>query len=244
MRGLLKEDQESNTRFLMSVSHDLKTPLSTIDGYLDALIDGFADDDKSRAKFYQTMKDKSEILTERIAGLIGYARMSTGEWIEKLGPVHAGTFFTRFIKGYQAEAELKGYQLSLSPLPDLDFNIIMDENLAYRALENLVQNAIKYSDERKIISFGIVRNRDALLIQVGNRGTGISPENHEAVFLPFFRESTGRNEAGSGLGLSTVKHIAESHGWSVSLSSEPGEYTEFTICIPLPSSEPQDHYRD
>jgi len=233
MRHQLKEDEEARTRFMMSVSHDLKTPLSTIDGYLDALMESFGDDEATRQKFYLIMKEKSEILKERIARLIDFAKMSTGEWTEHLVPVRADEFFGDFISSYQVEAEMRNFKLTVFPLPDLDLSVLMDEHLAYRALENLVQNAMKYSDDRREVVIAAERDERELRFKVGNFGQGIRLENHEAVFASFFRESEGRNESGSGLGLSSVKHIVESHGWSIGLESEPGGYTEFVVHIPI-----------
>ncbi len=233
MRKQLKDEYVRRSRFLMSISHDLKTPLASIDGYIDALLEGFGDSESKRDKFLKIMKEKSATLNKRISSLIDFAKLTTSEWNLKLESTSLKEFIEDFIDLYTTEAEMQGFQIDrkISIPKEVEFPI--DEQLISRALENILSNAMKFSGERKHIVFSLVQTNEAeLQIQIQNYGLGIAKEHLDLVFEPFFRESSGRNEPGTGLGLASAKYIIEAHGWSISASSELGEITSFIICIP------------
>lgn len=233
MRKQLKDEHVRRSRLLMSISHDLKTPLTSIDGYIDALLEGFGDSESKRDKFLKIMKEKSATLTKRISSLIDFAKLTTSEWNLKLEATSLKDFLEDFIDLHATEAEMQGFEITRKVSISKRIKLPMDEQLIFRALENILSNAMKFSDKRKHIIFSLVQTNEAeLQIQIQNYGLGIQKEHSDLVFEPFFRESSGRNEPGTGLGLASAKHIIEAHGWSISASSELGEITSFIICIP------------
>ena len=245
MRAQLKKEQQQRSRVLMSISHDLKTPLASIDGYIDALQDGFADTPAKQARFLAIMKEKAAMLTHRIRALIDFAKLTTSDSMLNLQSQSLSEAVRECVGLYQAEAEIQGFALRSSlKLPD-NPQLAFDKQLLFRVLENIIDNAMKFSDERKDIHIGLTQidagstDDGSIELRVSNYGSGIHGERLERIFEPFFRESTGRNETGTGLGLASAKHIVEAHGWTIHATSEANGLTSFVIRLPYrPASMP------
>ena len=109
----------------------------------------------------------------------------------------------------------------------------MDAGLFTRALENLVGNAIRYTEQKGKITMEAHRQDDSVLLSITDTGIGIPAEDLSRIYDPFYRGTNSRREQGFGLGLTTVKSIIESHGWTISVSSRVGTGTTFTVTIPL-----------
>jgi signal transduction histidine kinase len=238
LRLQLKDDRERRDRFIMGVSHDLKTPLAVIQGYLDALEDGLADTaedpGKKRAEYVNIMRDKADLLGRRIARLVDLAKTTTDAWLASLEQSDFRLFLDETLSSVSDYCTARGHPMESridlpSPCP-----VSFDRDMIARVLENLVDNAVAYGDpavpilvtaEASLLDGSIV-----LLVQ--NDGAGILPDNLKRVFEPFFRGDRSRNTGGFGLGLASVKSIIETHGWSIDLESEPGVRTSFIITIP------------
>jgi len=122
-------------------------------------------------------------------------------------------------------------------IPDIVIpeNIIisMDEKLVYRAIENLIHNAVRYTPAGSVIRFTVIPEEKGIEIVISDNGMGIEKEDLPHVFEMFYRGSSSRREQGLGLGLAVVKWVIDYHGWSISVFSEKGKGTSFTINIPL-----------
>jgi signal transduction histidine kinase len=141
------------------------------------------------------------------------------------------SFLMEAMTVFGSEAEARGYTLETSSdVPEGD-TVSMDADLVYRALENLVQNAFRYAEPGTTLRFTAERMADRVLLRVVNRGS-IAEKDLPFIFEPFYRGSRSRREPGFGLGLSVVKWVASSHGWSLEAESRDGE-TAFSIGIPL-----------
>jgi len=231
MRRRVRQDAEARSRFIMSVSHDLKTPLSSIAGYLDAIGDGMARTPVQMKKYLAILRDKTGILEGRISQLIDYVKLETGEWRRSRETVRLAPFLREAMTVFGTEAEARGYAFSFSiNLPE-DAAASMEPDLVYRALENLVQNAFHYSEPGTTVRIEAGREPSCAFLRILNRGT-IVEEHLPFIFEPFYRGTRSRREEGFGLGLAVVKWIASSHGWTVDAASRGGE-TSFTIRIPL-----------
>ncbi len=231
MRLRLKEEYERRDRFIMGVSHDLKTPLSVIDGYLEALQDGFGSTPEEVQKYVGIMKDKARLLGERIVHLIELARMTTQDWRKTLEPTNLKSYLTSALEVFKDEISIQDFHLVMELNISEKLVVSMNRDLFQRALENLVQNAVSYSGSHRDIFFSAREISGEIQIGVENNGPGIRVENRDRVFEPFFRESSSRRDGGFGLGLASVKSIIETHGWTISLESTPGDRTRFTIHI-------------
>ncbi|MDR2305491.1 MAG: HAMP domain-containing histidine kinase [Treponema sp.] len=238
MRAALKEEENRRYRFIMGVTHDLKTPLALIRGYTEALQDGVTGDPASRSNATDIIISKADQLEGMINDLLEFVRMDTGEWRSRLQKINLGEFLKGFAKRISLDAELFHHHTEIDIALPPSLFVPLDERLAVRALENLVNNAIRYTPEGTTVRLGAAMAENAICITVSDNGPGIRKADLPYVFEAFYRGSSSRREEGLGLGLSIVKWVVVSHGWSIAVSSEQnaenkaGE-TCFTITIPL-----------
>jgi len=228
MRNALKEEELRRSRFVMGISHDLKTPLALIKGYAEAIEDGVADINAA-----EIIGSKADQLESMINDLIDFVKMDTGEWREQLKKVNITAFLHNMIKSVGMDVELLNQELTSSiVLPEQVF-ISMDEKLVYRAFENLIHNAVRYSPAQSVIRLTAIPAENGLEIIVNDNGFGIEKSDLPHVFEMFYRGSSSRREQGMGLGLAVVKWVIDYHGWAISVTSEKEEGTSFTISIPI-----------
>jgi signal transduction histidine kinase len=233
MRKALKEKELSRARFIMGISHDLKTPLALIKGYAEAIKDGVAEDPVSRSDAAEIIIEKAGQLEDMIKDLINFVRMETGEWREQLHETNITGFLKNFTKALKADVELLHHDfIPEISLPE-NLIVLMNEKLAYRALVNLISNAVRYSPKGSVILFAAVLAGNAVELTISDNGPGIDKEALPHIFEMFYRGSPSRREQGMGLGLAVVKWVVDYHGWSISASSEKDQGTSFIITIPL-----------
>jgi signal transduction histidine kinase len=231
MRTGLKEEFARRARFIMGVSHDLRTPLTLIQGYVEAVADGLADDPATRRKYLAIVQDKARALDGMVTDLIDFVRMDTGEWKSTHLPVRLAQFLRPIAQGYAEDAALLGRRFAYQiELPE-DLVVVMDEALTGRALENLIGNAIRYTAEGGSIVLRASLEDGVPLLSIRDTGIGIPAEDLPRVFDAFYRGTNSRREQGFGLGLATVKSIVEGHGWTITVASEVGAGTTFRIVM-------------
>jgi signal transduction histidine kinase len=234
MRLALKEDNQRRARFIMGITHDLKTPLSLIKGYTEAIEDGIADDPESQKHSLGIIVSKVDQLEGMIDDLLNFVRLDSGEWRGKLKPVNLSVFLSAYAKRIVDDAELLHRQVeSRINLPN-DLSVPLDERLALRALENLVNNAIRYTRTNGHIALN-AWVEDApqrrVIIEVRDNGPGIAEADLPHVFETFYRGTNSRREQGMGLGLAVVKGVADSHGWELGVQNSISGGSVFIITI-------------
>jgi len=231
MRLSLKEDFARRSRLIMGVSHDLKSPLALAKGYLEAVRDGVYDNEEGKQKYFEIITSKLDQLDDLINDLLDFIRVDTKEWRISLKSMSMQGFLERFSRGVSKDAEVfdKDFKAELR-LPK-ELLVSFDERLIQRSLENLVFNAFRYSGPGVVVGIRAYTDKQDVLIDVFDNGVGIAETDLSHVFEPFYRASSSRREPGMGIGLSTVKSLVESHGWSITARSHAGE-TVFTIRIP------------
>jgi signal transduction histidine kinase len=232
MRQALKEAQTRRSRFIMGVSHDLRTPLALIKGYTEAIADGMADSPEMREKSLEIIESKIAQLEEMIDDLINFVKLDSGEWrssLEKraLKPI---------LDGYAARLTADGSLLGREVVTHIDIpdtlEIALDERLFIRALENLCGNALRYTTEGGTVRLEAeLSDPRTIAIRVTDNGCGIPTEDLPFIFDPFYRGSNSRREEGKGLGLSVVKSVVDSHGWHIGVESASGQGSVFTVEI-------------
>ena len=231
MRLALKEDNLRRTRLIMGISHDLRTPIALIKGYTEALTDGVVTDPEEKQRSIEIVGNKIEQLEDMIDELINFVKVDSGEWRQNL-EVHK---LSPFLKDFALRLESDGNLLerNVRTAVNIDDSVLAayDEKLLIRALENLAGNALRYSEKGGKIFFNAEATDVKILVKISNTGSIIAEKDLPFIFDPFFRGSNSRREKGTGLGLSIVKSIIESHGWSISVSTE-NQLTTFTITIP------------
>jgi len=233
MRRQLKEQFDRGSRFLMGISHDLKTPLSSITGYVDAIRDGYADTPEKLEKYTAIIQAKTQLLESRISALIDYAKQETSEWKTTLRPVELAGFLDEFVSLVEAEAQARHFIFTASIEVSTTVSVEMDPDMVTRALENLVDNAFVYARPESLVRIAARETAGSVEISVENEGEGIAADALPHIFDPLYRGAGDRHGAGFGLGLAIVKSVIASHGWSIRARSDPDGPTAFTVTIPL-----------
>jgi signal transduction histidine kinase len=234
MSDRVREESAARSRFVLGVSHDLKTPLASISGYMDAIEDGIAETEEDRRKYLGVIREKTRILDHRIRQLIDFLKLETSEWRSTLVSEDLGQLLRETASLVELEARARGVE----PRIDVDENLTLvcahDPDLVLRAMENLIENAFRYGQDFIGLSVGIRTNE--LVITISNGGPAIPDEDLAFIFEPFYRASKSRRETGFGLGLATVKSVVSSHGWTIHATSEAGR-TEVSIRVPCGDGE-------
>lgn len=241
LREEIKEDQARRARFIMGISHDLKTPLALVKGYAEALEEELGDAGANASSHLSIIKSKADQLEGMIDELIDFERVDTGEWSRGLATIDFGSFLRAFVKRIEADAVLLGREVRGAidlPEPAL---VLMDERLVTRALENLVNNALRYTAEGGKIELSARAEGGAFIVSVSDDGPGVSREDMPHIFEPFYRGSSSRREQGMGLGLSIVKTIVESHGGTIEAapgSDSSGSARGVAFVLTIPRADP------
>lgn len=235
MRVELKEKRNVEQRFVMSVTHDLKTPLTSINGYLEALADGIITDPEETALTIELMQKKTSLLDSRINELLEYSRSRTAGWRENWKNIPIGPWLIEISSMFKNDADLYGRKY-LEHINIAKGTLIKgDDKLLSRALENLFDNACRYTESGDYIIFSATlverRGRDAVEIIFEDSGSGISEENRDKIFELFYRNDRGRNSRGMGIGLASVQTIIQDHGGTISCSNSESGGARFTIIL-------------
>ena len=232
LRLAVKENRDKQARFIMGISHDLKTPLALIRGYVEALYDEIPASPEERKQYAEIILKKADDLESLINDLIDFIKMDTGEWRTTWQDVNLKSFVEEIAKrGSEATAILKHNFKTEIDLPQ-DAVVQIDEKLMNRCFENLFSNAIRYSKEGCTVVLRAFQGAGCYKIQIEDDGVGIGKEELKNIFELFYRGTGSRREMGHGLGLAIVKSIIKSHNWEIGAESEAGKGTVFTITIP------------
>lgn len=232
MRIGLKESQAARSRFLAAISHDLRTPLTAMRGYVEAIGDGMASNPETMERYVGSALDKGRILEGRIDELLEFAKMETGEWAMRFEALPLRAFLEKLASEYRDEAAAADRQFFAAiELPE-SLRVGADARLLERAFENLFTNALRYVPAGAGMHLRAWRDGEGLIIRFDDEGPGIAPEELPRIFEPYYRGSGEWHHEGLGLGLYIASSIIRGHGWNLKASSMPGEGAVFTISIP------------
>jgi len=231
MRESLRDERDRRVRFIAAVSHDLRTPLTSIAGYIEALEDGVASDPETNERFLSVMRERTNVLERRIADLLDFAEVSTGEWRTRLEAVPLRRFLEDFSRDCAADADAMSMDFDSDIRLTGEPIIFLDKTLAYRAFENVVSNAFRYSPKGGKVLLSVRETGQCIEVTVSDYGPGIPSKDLPRVFDPYYRGTQSRREEGSGLGLYITRSIALSHGWDVKIESESGKGTSVRFLI-------------
>ena len=236
VRAVIHESEISRLKsdFVSNVSHELKTPLALIRMFGETLDSGMVKDEKDRLKFYSIIRKESERLTHLINNVLDFSRMDAG--VKEYNFLEADLVETvrSSLEAYKYQISESGFKIE-SELPGEPVILKIDRDAISQVLLNLLNNAVKYSDEEKYIMVKVWKDSDSAMFSVTDHGVGISKEEMKKIFDKFYRVSTtGTKETrGSGLGLTLAKRIVEAHGGRIDVESEVGKGSKFTVNIPL-----------
>ena len=239
MRISLLENQNKKNKFIMGISHDLRTPIAIIRGYAEALSDGIIKSKAEKEKAIKLIKTKISQLENMINTLINFVKLENSDIRKTLVPKSINKLITNFAK--EAESTMSVFKRKIIHNIDIskDYLIPLDEQLVNRVFENLLSNALRYTSEDDEIRIIAHDSDDTLMIKFCDTGIGISESDLSNIFDLFYRASNSRREEGMGIGLSVVKNIIETHGWKIDVESEKGKGSCFTIFIPLNQAQAQ-----
>lgn len=233
MRIALKDDSERRSRFIMGISHDLRTPVAVIKGYTEALSDGIADNPEEMRKSLDIISSKADQLATMINTLINFVKLNQTDWQHQLKKQRFAPAMREFAKTFVTTGEIFKRKVEATVnIPD-DTEIPFDKLLVQRALENLFANAVRYTKDGDTIRIDAQQDGGKITLKISDTGIGIEKKDIGKIFDMFYRGTNSRRESGMGIGLSVVKTIISTHGWNISVKSQKGIGTEFTVEIPL-----------
>ena len=239
-RMAMQLDRLENLRqdFVANVSHELKTPIATVKSYVETLLDGAQHDPDDLDRFLKIVLKQNDRLAAIVDDLLTLSRLQSApsSQLLALNQQDACGILQTSSDISQARADAKSIQIKLdckSPVI-----IMVDESLMTQAVVNLLDNAIKYSNENTTITLSAVADENQVHLSVSDQGPGISEEHMPRLFERFYRvdKSRSRRIGGTGLGLAIVKHIATTHGGEVSVANNGGAGCCFSISLPVEKS--------
>jgi signal transduction histidine kinase len=219
--------------FVSNVSHELRTPLSLIRLYAETLELGRLSSPEKHQEYYCIIRKESERLTALINNILDFSRIEAGRKEYDFRETDMRELVCNTLESYRYQIEQHGFTLEekIAEVPPLR----VDREAMARSLVNLVNNALKYSQDRKYIGVKLYRENGSVKLEVIDHGIGIPSNEQNKIFEKFYRvgDPLVHNTKGSGLGLSLVQHIARAHGGDVIVDSAPGAGSKFTITLPL-----------
>jgi signal transduction histidine kinase len=235
MRLRLKESidekilaEKQNKELVSNISHDLKTPITAIKGYVEGIMDGVADTPEKIDKYIRTIYNKANDMDRLINELTVYSGIDTNRIPYHFHKINVSEYFRDCVDEVGLDLESRNITLNYSSLVSPDTLIIADPEQLKRVINNIINNSVKYMDKPKgEIDIRILDEIDSIRVEIEDNGKGIAPRDLPNIFERFFRTDASRNSAqgGSGIGLSIVKKIIEDHGGYIWATSKEGEGT-------------------
>ncbi len=220
--------------FVANVSHELKTPITSIKGFVETLIDGAIHDAEDAQRFLKIIAKQADRLDAIIDDLLSLAKIEEEAGKERIPLARTG--LAAALKDAVLDCEPKAVEKEIGIDLDCSDDIFAnsDPQLIEQAVVNLIDNAVKYSDPGSRVAVNATRDETEVRVSVRDEGCGIEEEHLPRLFERFYRVEKARSRelGGTGLGLAIVKHIAQAHGGHVSVESEPGKGSVFTIHLP------------
>ena len=222
------------SEFVASVSHEFRSPLTSIRQLSSMLVQGRLPSDEQRQRSYEFLAGEAGRLERLIEGLLDFGLMEAGGVHYRLERTDARDIVRDTVAAFQRTVAAKGPTVELC-LPAADCTVLADRDALGRAIWNLLDNAVKYSPGQQSVRVDAMPRGDRLAIAVSDRGIGIPAAEQRTIFQKFFRGANSREAGikGTGIGLAMVKHIVAAHRGAIELESAPGEGSRFTILIPM-----------
>ncbi|WKN43179.1 sensor histidine kinase [Tunicatimonas pelagia] len=230
--------------FVSNVSHEIRTPLALISMFSETLMMGRVKSEEKKHEYYRIVNQESQRLTSMVNKILNFSKIEAGKHHFHFEPINLNEVVTGVLESYDFHLKNEGFHYH-SRLSETELTINGDRESITEAIINLLDNAIKYSDEHKDISVLTGISADQYFVEIQDKGMGISEANQEAIFDKFFRVSSslptkptapssdGSPRSGTGLGLSLVKYIMDAHKGTITLTSYPNKGSNFRLNFPI-----------
>ena len=236
MRIRLKENAEEkiqydieNKELISNISHDLKTPITAIKGYVEGIMDGVASSPEKLDKYIRTIYNKANDMDRLIDELTFYSKIDTNKIPYEFNKINVNSYFGDCVEEVGLDMDSRNIELGYFNYVSDDVVVIADAEQMKRVINNIIGNSLKYLDKKKgIINIRIKDDGDFIQIVIEDNGKGIAAKDLPFIFDRFYRTDSSRNSSkgGSGIGLSIVKKIIEDHGGRIWATSKEGIGTE------------------
>lgn len=225
----LKENEKFRREFIGNVSHELKTPLTSIQGFVEILMDEAQSGKSAEVKYLQKIANNSDRLIEIVQDLTLITQAESNELQLNIERFHIYELVLEVIEALDDMAKAKDTKVEVRDLNHISYQVLADRQKIYQVLYNLIENAIFYCPEDTKIAVRFFDLEHTVMIEVADNGSGIAPEHLTRIFERFYRVDPYRSRAkgGSGLGLSIVKRIIETHGYTIQADSQVNKGTRF-----------------
>ena len=241
MRIRLKENAEEkiqydieNKELISNISHDLKTPITAIKGYVEGIMDGVASSPEKLDKYIRTIYNKANDMDRLIDELTFYSKIDTNKIPYEFNKINVNSYFGDCVEEVGLDMDSRNIELGYFNYVSDDVVVIADAEQMKRVSNNIISNSVKYMDKPKgIINIRIKDVGDFIQIEIEDNGRGIAAKDLPCIFDRFYRTDSSRNssQGGSGIGLSIVRKIVEDHGGRIWATSKEGMGTEMHIVL-------------
>ena len=219
--------------FVANVSHELKTPMTTIGGFIDGILDGTIEPEKQRY-YLNIVSDEVKRLSRLVQSMLSMAKLESGEFVLKPELFDFRELLCTIV--ISQEQRIESQSLNITGLDEIQsISVKADRDLIHQVIYNLVDNAIKFTDESGTIDFKVKNDNKKLIFTITNTGKGIPENELPYVFDRFYKVDKSRSAVknSTGLGLYIVKTILKAHGGSITVSSRENSFTSFSVTLPL-----------
>jgi len=218
--------------FITNVSHELRTPLAGIKASAETLKEGALRDPEAAAEFVRHIENETDRLVQMVEELLELSRIESGAAPLRLSVVPVVPLVERCVERFTPQAERAGLRLGAEVGEGEELAVEGDEERLAQALANLLHNAIKFTPAGGQVAISAVAQDGEVAIAVRDTGIGISAEDRTRIFERFYKAADAQGRRGSGLGLAIVKHIVQAHSGRVTVESQPGQGSTFTVFLP------------
>lgn len=224
-----KKADEAYKRLMTSLSHDVKTPLTSLIGYLEAIENKIVTDEE-KEEYIRVASDKAQHLKHFVENLFEWVKLDAGEQVFHFELFDINELSRNIMADWVPALENSHFEYEID-IPEVEYFIRIDQNAYTRILNNLLQNVLRHSAGNKV-TLCVLEYEEKAIIKVSDNGKGISHNDLPHIFERMYQCDDSRSEEGNGLGLSITKELVNAHRGEITVSSTPGVGTVFTISFP------------
>lgn len=223
--------EQSRHNFIANISHELKTPMTSISGFIDGILDGTIPQNKQE-HYLAIVSEEIKRLSRLVHTMLNLSKYETGDLTMQVVPCNLMQCLAQVLVSFENAINRK--EIKIKDLEQTDIWVYADQDLIHQVLFNLVENAIKFTNEGGVISFSWTKESTESTLNIRNTGNGLSQEEMDKIFDRFYKTDTSRglDISGVGLGLNIVKTIVHLHNGNIAVHSKQGKYTEFSVTFP------------